>query len=197
MRTLVDHLRADKAAYAEFNEPWYSFPGFWITAIYRFGMWSTRLPPVVRHLVWVVYRVLRLSCLWFNIDLWASRQRPEVGTGLCLLHPQNVYFGWDTRIGDHCRIHHEVTFGIGPLPGNPRLGNRVVVYPGARILGGVEIGDGAVIGANCVVTRHVPPGSVVMPAPVRLLNSRLSAMARREHQTVDTPNSPHTGPHGH
>lgn len=180
MKTLVHNLRADRGAYAEFNEAWYTFPGFWITAVYRFGMWATRLPPPLRWAAWLLYRLLRLPCHWFNIDLWASGRKPEIGPGLCLLHPQNVYFGWDTRIGAHCRIHHEVTFGIGPLPGNPRLGNHVMVYPGARILGGVEIGDGAVIGANCVVTRHVPPGCVVMPAPVRVLNRQLSPMARRE-----------------
>ena len=185
MKTLIEHLRADRAAYAEFNEPWYTFPGFWITAVYRFGMWATRLPPGIRHVMWVIYRLMRLSGLWFNNDLWANRRKPEIGPGLCLLHPENVYFGWDTRIGSGCRVHHEVTFGIGPIPGNPRLGNNVVVYPGARILGGVEIGDGAVIGANCVVTRHVPAGSVVMPAAVRVLNSQMSAMARRENRTTD------------
>jgi serine O-acetyltransferase len=58
----------------------------------------------------------------------------------------------------------------------PMLGDRVIVYPGAKIVGGVKIGDGAIIGANCVVTKSVPAYSVVGGVPGKILsNSAISS----------------------
>lgn len=48
---------------------------------------------------------------------------------------------------------------------------RASIGSGAVILGGVEIGEGALVGAGAVVTRDVPPGAVVAGSPARLLRS--------------------------
>jgi serine O-acetyltransferase len=78
-------------------------------------------------------------------------------------------------IGRDCLISQGVTLGGGRRdPGStgtgvPRLGDSVQVGAGAKIIGGVEVGDGAVIGANSVVTRDVEPGVVVAGIPARAL----------------------------
>jgi serine O-acetyltransferase len=46
------------------------------------------------------------------------------------------------------------------------------VGAGAKILGGVEIGDHAVIGANAVVLQDVPPGAVAVGVPARIVKIR-------------------------
>ena len=56
------------------------------------------------------------------------------------------------------------------------IGDNVWVGSGARILAGVTIGDGAVIGANSVVTRSVAPGAVVAGVPARWLRQRGSRL---------------------
>lgn len=55
----------------------------------------------------------------------------------------------------------------------PRIGNDVFIAPGARILGDIEIGDGAVIGANAVVIASVPPRSVAAGVPARIIRENV------------------------
>lgn len=55
-----------------------------------------------------------------------------------------------------------------------RIGNDVWVGAHAMVLGDVEIGDGAVIGAGAVVVRDVPPYSVAVGAPARVVRQRFS-----------------------
>ena len=71
-------------------------------------------------------------------------------------------------MGPHCQLLHQVTLGTGPLPGVPRLGSHVFVGAGAKILGGVTIGDYAVIGANAVVIQDVPPGATAVGVPAEI-----------------------------
>jgi serine O-acetyltransferase len=51
------------------------------------------------------------------------------------------------------------------------LGNHVVVGAGAKILGGIKIGDNVKIGANSVVLKSVPPNSTVIGIPARIIKS--------------------------
>jgi serine O-acetyltransferase len=76
--------------------------------------------------------------------------------GLILPHPTGVVLHPDSVVGPNCALFQQVTLGIGPREGAPRLGGAVEVGPGAKILGGVQIGDGALIGANAVVVDDVP-----------------------------------------
>ncbi len=178
MRTFFADLKADRQAYAALGG-WVSHPGFWIVAIHRLGEWVHRLPRGLRVPLWLLYRALHLSYWAFNVELWAGKGGSKLGPGLCLIHPNNVYFGPGVDIGPNCLIHHEVTLGMGSVPGTPKLGKNVVLYPGARIQGGIVLGDDVVVGANCVVSRHIAPGTVVLPAVNRLMPRSLSPTVRR------------------
>lgn len=181
MKTLIAELRADTRVYSQLGN-WYAQPGYWIIAIHRFGCWSKRLPWLGRWPTWLAYRLMHLSYHFFNVHLWAGSQGANIGAGVCLVHPNNIYFGPKVSIGENCMIHQEVTMGMGTVPGTPQLGNNVVVYPGARLQGGISIGNEAVIGANCVVSRHIAPGTVVLPAANRVLPRSLSPLSRQKDQ---------------
>lgn len=73
------------------------------------------------------------------------------------------------QVGQDSFLCQEVTLGRGTGAGVPRLGRSVTVGAGAKILGPVTVGDGAVIGANAVVTEDVPPGAVIAGIPARQL----------------------------
>jgi serine O-acetyltransferase len=52
----------------------------------------------------------------------------------------------------------------------PRIGGHVDIGAGAKIIGGVTIGDHARIGANAVVTRDVPAGATAVGNPAKILD---------------------------
>jgi len=129
--------------------------------------------------MWAIYRILRAPTRIFNVDLWAGPKGASIGPGLCIIHPNNIYIGRGVRIGENCLLMHEVTIAIGHIPGTPKIGDNVDIYVGARVLGGVDIGSGSMIGANSVVTKNVPPQSVVLAAPSQIIPRSLSPLARK------------------
>ncbi len=173
---MFPNLRRDAAR----CERWYTDTGFWIVAVYRFGMWvSTLQNALLRIPLWAVYRLLRLPNNLLRVHLWAGPQGAKIGPGFRLIHPTNVMIGPGVEIGENCLVFHDVTLGRGQTPGTPKIGSNVDIYCGARILGGVSVGDGCMIGANCVVTRDIPAGSVVVTAPARIMPKSLSPLSRR------------------
>lgn len=172
---MFENLKRDSARY----DRWHTDPGFWIVAVFRFGVWANSLPsPVLRVPMWAIYRILRVPYFFFNVHLWAGPGGARIGPGFCLIHPTNVMIGAETEIGENCLVFHDVTLGTGQIPGTPKIGNHVDIYCGARILGGVQLGDHVMVGANCVVTRDVPSGSIVVVAPARVMSRSLSPVAR-------------------
>ena len=166
---MFEKLRRDIVRNSDYGR-WYTNPGFWIIAIYRYGMWAHSLPSkFLRIPMWALYRLIKLPFFSYNVHLWAGNKGARIGAGLRLIHPTNVMIGASVEIGENCLIFHDVTLGTGHIPGTPKIGNNVDIYPGARVLGGIVIGDRSLIGANCVVTRDVPPESIIIPAPSRVI----------------------------
>jgi serine O-acetyltransferase len=160
------NLRADARNYH--YRTWWAAAGFWITATYRFGAWARTIP-------WrplrVLLRVVHVTAAWpwrFFKSVEIS-SRTVVGPGFCMHHPHCIIVAPDVVIGARCTLYHEVTLGRGPVPGVPTLGDDVVVFAGAKVLGGIRIGGGAQVGANAVVVRDVPAGAVVAAPPARAL----------------------------
>jgi serine O-acetyltransferase len=82
-----------------------------------------------------------------------------------LPHPLGIVIHSAAAIGDDVVIGHQVTIGGRDLTINPpKIENGVYIGAGAKILGGVHIGRGATVGANAVVTKDVPAGSIVVGA---------------------------------
>lgn len=71
-------------------------------------------------------------------------------------------------IGENCTIFHQVTIGEG-RGGAPVIGKNVLIGAGAKVIGGVRIGDNAKIGAGCVVMQDVPNNTTVLPAAPQLI----------------------------
>lgn len=95
-----------------------------------------------------------------------------IGTGFFIDHGMGVVIGETAEIGDHVTLFQGVTLGgTGKERGkrHPTLGNHVVVGAGAKILGGIKVGDHVKVGANSVVLKSVPPNSTVIGVPARVI----------------------------
>lgn len=175
---MFENLRRDFPMYTVYGR-WYLNSGFWIVVIYRFGVWADTLPSKVLKIpLGVLQRLLKLLFRSNHVLLYAGPRGARIGAGLRLIHPINILIGPNVEIGENCLIHNDVTLGTGQIPGMPKIGNNVTIYPGARILGGVVIGDDTMIGANCVVTRDVPSNSIMVAAPSRAIPRSLMAAAQ-------------------
>jgi serine O-acetyltransferase len=186
---MFENLRRDMRKYED-TGGWYVNPGFWIVAIFRFGNWADAFPNFfLRIPLWTLYRIVKFPFRGYNVHLWAGRSGPRIGAGLHLIHPTNIMVGTGVEIGEDCLIFHDVTVGTGHIPGKPKIGNNVDIYPGACVLGGITIGDKTMVGANCVVTRDVPPESIVLAAPSRVIPRTLSPVARSMVQSIASTDS--------
>ncbi len=90
------------------------------------------------------------------------------GPGLALVHYGSVVVNQDARVGRNARVHSGVN--IGDAHGRaPRIGDNVYLGPGAKVFGDILVGDGAIIGANAVVNRDVPPNVTVGGVPAVII----------------------------
>ena len=94
-------------------------------------------------------------------------ETPEIGGGLYIQHGFATMIAAKS-IGENCWINQQVTIGYTGK-GCPVIGNNVMVTCGAKVMGDITVGDGAVIGANAVVVKDVEPGAIMGGVPaVRL-----------------------------
>jgi serine O-acetyltransferase len=93
------------------------------------------------------------------------------GPGLCLMHSVGIVVGPEVRVGRNLRMYQGVTLGDGSRPGQPTIGDDVLIGAGASVLGGIRIGDRVVIGAGSVVTQDIPDDSVATGSPASFKSS--------------------------
>lgn len=101
------------------------------------------------------------------------------GAGLHLPHGK-VVVNPNAKIGEHCKILSDVTIGVSGSrcsSGAPKIGNRVFIGTGARIIGEIEIADNIVIGANSVVTKSFLEADITIAGvPAKKISNNGSEM---------------------
>lgn len=119
----------------------------------------------------------RRVCEKYCVDLpWQTK----IGKGLRLFHCYGLVVHGDSVIGDNAMIAHQVTLAT-EKGGAPVLGDRVRIAPGVKIVGGVNVGNDSVIGANAVVVKDVPAGSVAVGVPARILERPFEEFTERHY----------------
>jgi serine O-acetyltransferase len=148
-------------------------PGFRAVAVHRFGVWQKKIEPKLlrlpfRILYGMLYRKIRNN---YGIELPLII---HLGRRATIHHQGTIVINSYCWIGDDSAICQGVTLGsrYPDRPSDaPKLGKRVSVNAGAKILGNVTIGDDANIGANAVVLCDVPAGATAVGIPARIILS--------------------------
>lgn len=99
--------------------------------------------------------------------------RTVIGQGLHLPHPTSLVIGDRLLLGERCRLYQQITLERAPTGHETfqRLGDDVVVYPGAKVVGEGRVGNNVIIGANAVVTRPFGDNLVLAGAPARVVRA--------------------------
>ena len=144
-----------------------TYAGFHALLAYRISHWlkSMGVPFLPRF-------ISQIARLLTGIEIHPSA---KIGTGFFIDHGMGVVIGETAEIGDYVTLFQGVTLGgTGKERGkrHPTLGNHVVVGAGAKILGGITVGDNVKIGANSVVIKNVPPNSTVIGVPARIIKTQ-------------------------
>ena len=151
------------------DEVMLTYPAFEAISIFRIAhkLYTMSVPILPRMMTEYAHRIT-------GIDIHPGA---TVGPYFFIDHGTGVVIGETTTIGSHVKLYQGVTLGAKSFDVNPDgslvkgvkrhpdLGNHVVVYAGATILGGsTVIGDGCVIGGNVWLTHSVPAGETVLAA---------------------------------
>jgi serine O-acetyltransferase len=120
-----------------------------------------------------------IARIWTSIDIHPGA---TIGRRFFIDHGAGVVIGETAEVGDDVTLYHGVTLGgVSWSRGkrHPTLGDQVIVGAGAKILGPIEIGRGARVGANSVVVSPVPAGKTVVGIPGRVVRSRTAVDSER------------------
>jgi serine O-acetyltransferase len=122
-------------------------------------------------LFYICIRILRRYQYKYGIEI---PYNTKVGKGLLIGHFSGIFVNPQAILGKNVNIFQNVTIGEvnrGKNKGAPVIGDNVIIYPGAKIIGGVKIGNNVSVGANCVVTKNIPDNSVVVGIPGKVISS--------------------------
>lgn len=123
--------------------------------------WGWRIPARI-HSNWTRF--------WTGIEIHPGA---TIGRRVVIDHGMGVVIGETAIIGDDVLIYHGVTLGgkeNTTAKRHPTVGNNVLLGAGSKIIGDIEIGNGAQVGANAVVTKSVPTGAVIVGAKATIIN---------------------------
>lgn len=160
--------QGDPAAKSE-DEIILTYPAFTAISIYRIAheLYLRKVPTLPRKMTEYAHTLT-------GIDIHPGA---TIGKSFFIDHGTGVVIGETTVIGEGVKLYQHVTLGaksfqvgddgslVKDIKRHPNLGNNVIVYAGATILGGdTYIGDDCVIGSNVWLTKSVPSGETVLNA---------------------------------
>jgi serine O-acetyltransferase len=138
-----------------------AYPGFLAIAIHR-------IAHAIHHLgVPILPRLLaEVAHTRTGVDIHPGA---TIGRAFCIDHGTGIVVGETAVIGDDVKLYQGVTLGAlsvaksaAGTKRHPTIGDRVVIYAGATVLGGdTVVGEDSIVGGNVFLTSSVPPGSIV------------------------------------
>lgn len=102
--------------------------------------------------------------------------------GLHINHFGNIVVSPQARIGEFCDVHQGVNIGKGESDGNaPIIGDNCWIGPGAKLYGGIVLGNEVMVGANAVVTKSFEENAITIAGvPARIISHKGKSIKRTE-----------------
>ena len=145
------------------------YPSFHVMVFYKTAniLWRYNLKFISRL-------IMHLARIFTGIEIHPAA---KIGSNFFMDHGLGIVIGETAEIGENVTIYQAVTLG-GIMPSvesdsqrnqkrHPTIGNNVIIGSGAQILGPINVGDNARIGANSVVSKDVPSDVTVAGIPAR------------------------------
>ncbi len=160
------NLREDLKVY----EGDWTCQGFWVMVTYRFGQWrytidNSWLRKPFSFAYKFLYKVIQIiTGIEFPCEV-------KIGKNFRIDHFGDIVVSGYAKFGDNCIIRNGVTVGLRHTehPVAPKIGNNVDIGAGAKVLGDITVGDNVAIGANAVVIKDVPPDSIAVGVPAKII----------------------------
>ena len=147
--------------------------GFWAVALHRFGNWRMSIrPKIIRAPFSLLYKFL-YKCVEWTCGI--SLNYPvKLGRRVRIWHHSGMILG-ARSIGNDVHIRQNTTFGLARRGDHrslkPIIEDRVDIGCGAVIVGAITIGHDSQIGANAVVLKDVPPYSLAVGVPAKIIKT--------------------------
>jgi len=152
----------------------YEHPGLIAIIVYRYGQWvlyRCRLP------VWKQLHQLSYYYWFFWVRTRLQIELPRttaIDAGLRIDHFGAILINCQLIAGKNLTITHGVLVGETDT-GVPRMGDNVAIGVGAKIIGGLMLHNGVMVGAGAVVTKSFPENAIIAGVPAKLLRIRDNA----------------------
>jgi len=152
--------------------PFLYFKGFHALQAYRVAhwLWQQERKPLAFFLQSLISSAL-------GVDIHPAAR---IGSGILMDHATGIVIGETAVVGNNVSLMQSVTLGgTGKEHGDrhPKVRDGVLISAGAKILGNIEVGEGAKVGASSVVLQSVPAHTTVAGVPARIVG----------HPTSDQP----------
>lgn len=144
---------------------------YWPVAFYRLQELTHEQCFVTRWLLKVL--IWHLKPIIEGFTGARIRLGAKIGPGFVLFNSFGVTVASGSVIGSDCTVYSGVFVAHkanGRGQGVPIIGNNVTLMSGCKVLGDIAVGDNAIIGANAVVIKDVPPNAVVVGIPATVIS---------------------------
>ncbi len=142
----------------------FCYPGLHAVWLHRVAHWFWN-----RGLLFIGRFISHMTRFLTGIEIHPAAR---LGPGLFIDHGMGVVIGETSEVGENVTIYQGVTLGGTSLERkkrHPTIGNNVIIGGGAKILGPFMVGDNSKIGSGSVVVKEIPPNSVVVGVPGRVI----------------------------
>jgi serine O-acetyltransferase len=148
-----------------------AYPGFEALAVYRLSHY------LYKHDVPFIPRIMSENVhSRTGIDIHPGA---TIGAYCSIDHGTGLIIGETTIIGEHVSLYHNVTLGARSVTPefrgkkrHPTIGSNVIIYPGATVLGDIEVGDNSLIGGNVFLLNDCPANSKLYAIPPEVITKK-------------------------